>query len=569
MNKKSTALTMVVFLLGIFMGAIDSGIVSPARDVIANGLNVSQDASVWVITIYTLAYAVSMPIMGKLSDKFGRKKIYMVAIILFGIGSLLCGISDYVNSYGFLLGSRVLEAIGGGGIMPIAAAYIGTSFPVEKRGSALGMIGGIYGIATVIGPTLGSGILSIFGDKNWGFLFLVNVPISIVILLLATRLEENTSSEKPKKLDILGSGILAILILSLMYGATNLKFYDFANSIKSLDVWPYLLIFIISIPLLVWAEKRAEDPVINLSYFTNKEISITLILSLVVGCGLMATVFIPQFSENILKTPMGTGGYITTIFAVFVGMAAPLGGKFIDKIGVKKVLITGMSLVIIGNLYQGYITTRYPGMINLVIGLAIMGFGLGFSMGTPINYLMLSLVPDSEATVGQSAVSLVKSIGIAVSPNILINFISDAGRRVPDALQKVMPHMNGMSNKMASPGGASSSLSNAMSNASVTNIFSLVKEMVKSQFAMLGEKFQNNPHVNINMIQNSYMDKLDASKNSIESAFQHTMNTGYTKLFLACSIIALVGLVLTLMLNNKLITAKNQRLKSKENKSIK
>lgn len=563
MKKKSVGITMAVFLLGIFMGAIYSGIVSPARDIIADGLKVSQNASVWVVTIYTLAYAVSMPLMGKLSDKYGRKKVYMVSITLFGLGSLLCGVSDYVNSYTFLLFSRVIEAIGGGGIMPIATAYIGTSFPVEKRGSALGMIGGVYGIATVVGPTLGSGILSIFGDKNWGFLFLVNVPISIIILLMATKLEENTSAQGIKKLDVCGSGVLTILILSLMYGATNLKFYEFANSIKSLDVWPYLLIFIISIPILVWVEKKAEDPVINLSYFTNKEIAITLILSFVVGCGLMATVFIPQFSENILRTPMGSGGYIVTIFAIFVGIAAPLGGKFIDKIGVKKVLLIGMSLVIIGNLYQGYVTTKHPGMVNLIIGLAIMGFGLGFSMGTPINYLMLSLVPDNEATVGQSAVSLIKSIGIAVSPNILINFISDAGRRVPEALQKVMPHVDGMSNIMSNSGGASN-VANSMGNASVTNIFSLIKGMAQSQFAALGDKFANNPHMNIDMIEKSYMQSLDGAKDAIETAFQQTMNTGYTKLFLTCAIIALIGLILTAMLNNNLITMKNRRLEKKE-----
>ncbi|MDU5038686.1 MAG: MFS transporter [Clostridium perfringens] len=509
MKKKSVGITMAVFLLGIFMGAIDSGIVSPARDIIADGLKVSQNASVWVVTIYTLAYAVSMPLMGKLSDKYGRKKVYMVSITLFGLGSLLCGVSDYVNSYTFLLFSRVIEAIGGGGIMPIATAYIGTSFPVEKRGSVLGMIGGVYGIATVVGPTLGSGILSIFGDKNWGFLFLVNVPISIIILLMATKLEENTSAQGIKK------------------------------------------------------EKKAEDPVINLSYFTNKEIAITLILSFVVGCGLMATVFIPQFSENILRTPMGSGGYIVTIFAIFVGIAAPLGGKFIDKIGVKKVLLIGMSLVIIGNLYQGYVTTKHPGMVNLIIGLAIMGFGLGFSMGTPINYLMLSLVPDNEATVGQSAVSLIKSIGIAVSPNILINFISDAGRRVPEALQKVMPHVDGMSNIMSNSGGASN-VANSMGNASVTNIFSLIKGMAQSQFSALGDKFANNPHMNIDMIEKSYMQSLDGAKDAIETAFQQTMNTGYTKLFLTCAIIALIGLILTAMLNNNLITMKNRRLEKKE-----
>ena len=110
-----------------------------------------------------------MPLIGKLSDKYGRKKFYMVLITLFGLGSLLCGISDYVNSYTFLLFSRVIEAVGGGGIMPIATAYIGTSFSVEKRGSALGMIGGVYGIATVVGPTLGSGILSFLEIKTGDF----------------------------------------------------------------------------------------------------------------------------------------------------------------------------------------------------------------------------------------------------------------------------------------------------------------------------------------------------------------------------------------------------------------
>ena len=222
-----------------------------------------------------------------------------------------------------------------------------------------------------------------------------------------------------------------------------------------------------------------------------------------------------------------------------------------------------MSLVIIGNLYQGYVTTKHPGMVNLIIGLAIMGFGLGFSMGTPINYLMLSLVPDNEATVGQSAVSLIKSIGIAVSPNILINFISDAGRRVPEALQKVMPHVDGMSNIMSNSGGASN-IANSMGNASVTNIFSLIKGMAQSQFAALGDKFANNPHMNIDMIEKSYMQSLDGAKDAIETAFQQTMNTGYTKLFLTCAIIALIGLILTAMLNNNLITMKNRRLEKKE-----
>ena len=130
-----------------------------------------------------------------------------------------------------------------------------------------------------------------------------------------------------------------------------------------------------------------------------------------------------------------------------------------------------------------------------------------------------------------------------------------------------MPHVDGMSNFMASNGGASSNFANSMGNASVTNIFSLIKKMVQSQFVSLGDKFANNPHINIDMIQKSYMQRLDGAKNAIETTFQQVMNTGYTKLFLTCAIIALVGLILTLMLNNKLITMKNEKLQTKEKTS--
>ena len=126
-----------------------------------------------------------------------------------------------------------------------------------------------------------------------------------------------------------------------------------------------------------------------------------------------------------------------------------------------------------------------------------------------------------------------------------------------------MPHVDGMSNIMSNSGGASN-FNNSMANASVTNIFSLIKEMVQSQFAALGDKFSNNPHMNIGMIEKSYMQSLDGAKGAIETAFQKTMNTGYTKLFVTCAIIALIGLILTAMLNNNLITMKNRRLEKKE-----
>ncbi|WP_373598536.1 MFS transporter [Paraclostridium bifermentans] len=551
LKKNSTGIAMLVFLLGIFMGAMDSGIVSPARNVIASGLSISESASVWMITIYTLAYAVSMPITGKLADTYGRKKVYMICVVLFGTGSLLCGISDIVGSYEFLLVSRVIQAIGGGGIMPIATAYIGASFPEEKRGSALGMVGGVYGIATVLGPTLGSFILSMAGDSRWGFLFLVNVPISIVIIFAALKLDENKKETDIKKMDVWGSVAISILVASIMYALTNLKFYDFANSIKSIDVWPYLLIFIVMLPIFVYIEKRAEDPVLNLNFFTNKQTALTLFISFIVGCGLMSTVFLPQFAENVLRLKKGSGGYIVTLFAVFTGIAAPLGGKFIDKFGVKKLLLLGFFANIFGVLYQAMVTANNPNFINLTIGLAFMGIGMGFTMGTPVNYLMMSLVKPEEISMGQSTVSLLRSIGVAVSPNLLINFVSDAGRKVPGAIEKVMPHIQGIPGGSLGGSGASADMMSKFQNADVTNIFETVKSFMISMFNGLQHTMGANPNIDFAALKNNYLISLDKAKPAIEHAYQYTMNQGYAHLFIGTAVIAGLGFIASLFIKNK------------------
>lgn len=152
-NKKGSnlALIMVIYLLGIFMGALDMGIVSPAREVIQNSFGVSSKDSVWMFTIYTLAYAASIPVMGKLADRIGRKTIYLLSIFLFGLGSLFCGLTEFTGNYWLLVVARAIQAIGGGGIMPIATAEFGTNFPPEKRGMALGLVGATYGIASIFG----------------------------------------------------------------------------------------------------------------------------------------------------------------------------------------------------------------------------------------------------------------------------------------------------------------------------------------------------------------------------------------------------------------------------------
>lgn len=198
-KKPSLALISIIYLAGIFMGAIDTGIVTPARAIIQNNLMVDEKTGIWMITIYTLAYAASIPVMGKLADKYGRKIIYIISISLFGLGSLMCGLSHYAGSFSLLIASRAVQAIGGGGIMPVATAEFGTSFPPEKRGMALGLVGGVYGIANIFGSLAGSAILNAFGTQNWQYIFFVNIPITIFIILAGAFALPNHSGRKTSR----------------------------------------------------------------------------------------------------------------------------------------------------------------------------------------------------------------------------------------------------------------------------------------------------------------------------------------------------------------------------------
>ncbi len=439
-RKLNFGLIMVVYLLGIFMGAIDTGIVTPARTIIQNNLMVNENTGIWMITIYTLAYAASIPIMGKLADKYGRKYIYLISISLFGIGSLFCGLSQSFESFTVLLIARVVQAIGGGGILPIATAEFGTTFPKEKRGLALGLVGGVYGLANIFGASAGSAIIDIFGQNNWQFIFYINVPITLFILIAGIISLPNTKGTAVKKIDLLGITTLTLMVLSILYGLKNIDYFDFANTFQSTSVYPYLIVFIVLLPIFLFIEKKAEDPVINISYFKNLRIVITLFISFITGIIIMGMIFVPQFAENSLQISSGSGGYFVIILGVFAGLGAPFSGKLIDKYGAKVVLGIGFIASILGSVYLIFYAASHPSLFSVVVCLVLLGIGIGFTMGTPINYMMLDNTRVEESNSALATVSLIRSIGTAIAPAIMIGFISHAGMSVQGNIMKLFPN---------------------------------------------------------------------------------------------------------------------------------
>ena len=438
-QSKGYVVVAIIYLLGLCMGALDMGIVNPARTVIQNTLSVDNSLGVWILTIYTLAYAASIPIMGKLADRHGRKYIYLACIALFGGGSALCGVAHDVGSFQLLICARAIQALGGGGIMPVATAEFGTAFPEEKRGMALGMVGMVYGLASIFGSSAGSLILDIFGQTQWQFIFYVNIPICVIIFVLGISKLPNSKADTVPPIDILGALVLTVMTLSLMYGLKNIDFFELGTSITSTDVYPFLIAFAVLLPVFILVERRAKDPVMNLSYFSNPNILIALVCSVISGIVMMGTIFFPQFAENSLFLKSGAGGYFIMILGVGSGFGAMLSGKLIDKYGVKPVLGVGFVGSLAGSLFMALVACNNPTLFNVCAMLALTGAGLGFTMGTPLNYMMLQNTADEESNSALATMSLVRSIGTAVAPAIMVAFVAHAGLSMQDNIMAVLP----------------------------------------------------------------------------------------------------------------------------------
>lgn len=174
--------------------------------------------------------------------------------------------------------------------------------------------------------------------------------------------------------------------------------------------------------MFIFVEKRVEDPILNLKYFTSGRILTTLAVAFVSGFVMMGIVFIPQFCENSLKVASGNGGYFTVILGLLSGVSAMLSGRLIDKIGAKLVLLLGFTITIIGAVFLMLVAVAHPNLATVIISLSLLGFGLGFTIGAPVNYMMLENVSDSEANSGLATLSLIRSIGTSIAPAIMVGF---------------------------------------------------------------------------------------------------------------------------------------------------
>ena len=423
--KGKLGLILAVYLAGLLIGGLYVGMISPARTVIQADFGIDGTLGIWMINIYTLFYAALIPVIGKVADRRGRKSVFISCMGIFCAGSIVCGLSQTFGGFALLLVGRVLQAVGAGGTIPVANAEIGTVFPPEKRGSALAAAAVVAGVSNVFGAVAGSAVISLFGVGNWQMMFYLCIPFCLAVMLVGARMLP-ASEVQPARgpMDVAGAVLFALFVLLLLLGVKGLDFTQPGHSALQPAVWLPLLGAAVALIAFRAIEHRAADPVFHLEYLHNRAIVITMAVSFFIGCFIISMVLVPELAEYALDEPLGTGGYYVLAIGLMSFVTTPAGGKLIDKLGPKPVLMAGLSISVAGLLYLAVVSMAAPSFASLVVGLVVVGAGMGLSMGAPTNYMILENVDASEGTSAVATIALVRQIGTSVAPAVYVGLIA-------------------------------------------------------------------------------------------------------------------------------------------------
>jgi len=419
-------------MLGMFLAALDQTIVSVALPTIVGDLGGLNHLS-WVVTSYLLASTVSTPIYGKLGDMYGRKPVFLVAILIFLAGSMLAGISQ---SMAELIGFRALQGVGAGGLMVGAQAIIADIVPPRDRGRYMGLIGSVFAVASVAGPLLGGFLVT---NLSWRWVFYVNLPVGILaVLIVSTRLHLHTPHRR-HRIDYLGatllSGGVGALILLATWGGTEYAWGS--RAIVGLAILGVALLVV-----FVWWERRATEPLLPLQLFRSRIFSVANAMGFTIGMAMFgAIIFIPLFLQIVYGVSAKSSGLRTIPLMAGLLVTAVISGRAISRIGrYRPFPIAGTAVLVVGMFLLSLLGVDTPPWVASAY-MVVVGVGLGLVM----QVLVLAVQNDArpqEIGVATSSATFFRSMGgafgVALFGTIFATRLSD---QLADVPRRVTAHL--------------------------------------------------------------------------------------------------------------------------------
>jgi EmrB/QacA subfamily drug resistance transporter len=387
--KDRRKLIFTIVSIGLFMASIDQTIVATALPAIEKELHATINWSAWTISIYALGQVIAMPMAGKISDMYGRKKVFMISAAVFTIASLCCG---FAPNIAVLLIARLIQALGGGAFMPSATGIVSDHFG-EERDRAVGMFTSIFPIGGIIGPILGGVFVSYW---SWRGIFLVNVPIGIVLIALTARFIPASVLRPTSRIDLLGIGLLAAMITTGMFGITYLgsgsvPLYSpvFLGGVACAVILGYLFIR---------HSKRDAAPFVPYQLLRGRGFAIMNLINYLYGAAALGfAALVPLYAtERYGISALGSGTLLT---ARAVGMIAIAGVAVLAlrRTGYRWPMVGGF-VILAGGLLMMAFSAPFSPYVWLAIGAALTGLGMGLSVPAS-NNASLQLAPDQVAAI--------------------------------------------------------------------------------------------------------------------------------------------------------------------------
>lgn len=409
-SRGETLTTMAGVLLVMLLASLDQTVVGTAMPRIITELQ-GFDRYTWVTTAYLLTSTVMVPIYGKLSDMFGRKPVFLVGVVLFLIGSAASGAAQTMNQ---LIAFRAFQGLGAAALLPIAIAVIGDLFTPRERGKWQGVTGGVFGLSSILGPTLGGYITD---HSTWRWVFYVNLPVGIIALLVLIFLMPTLRSRNSGKvaIDYLGALFLIAgtvpLMLALSLAGSQ---YDWLS-------WQILSLFaasVVFIALFILYERRLErkhaQPIIDPSLFTNRIFSASVLITMITSMGMFGSIlFLPLYAQGVLGISATNSGLLLSPLMAGLIFSSIVSGQLVSRFGrYKWIAFVGMAITIVGSLLLLRLDVNSKNM-DMIIAMVVLGLGLGFSMS-----LYTVIVQNALPTkIGQatSGLTFFRSIGSTVA----------------------------------------------------------------------------------------------------------------------------------------------------------
>ena len=371
-----------VILMGSFVTILNQTLMSTALPSIMREFSITATQGQWLTTAYMLINGIMVPITAYLVNRFTTRQLYLFSMIVFSIGTFVAATSSV---YGVLIAGRMIQAVGAGIILPLQMIVVLYIFPIEKRGSAMGLIGLAMNFAPAIGPTFSGWVVQ---NYHWNMLFYFILPFAIIDVIVAIFVLKNVGKTGRPKLDLISVIYSTLGFGGLLFGLSNASSHDFMSGNVALPI----VVGIISLILLVNRSNHSKEPLLNFGIFKYKGYRLNLIISFVLTAGMYgAIMLLPIYLQNIREmTPMESGMTLLP-GAIVMAVMSPITGRMFDKYGSKRLAMSGLTLVTIGTFIIGLIDLNTP-IVYIVLLQVVRSLGFALTL-MPIQTAAFNAVP--------------------------------------------------------------------------------------------------------------------------------------------------------------------------------